>query len=424
MRPTTKAEAMMLARAALVTLVVSTVIVAPSGIVGSTITQARPALAQRTLTFGAPISLTGATSAEGKLALDGYKLWAREVNDRGGFRAGKVIYRVVLKYYDDGSNPTRSAQLTRKLVRSDKVNFLLGPYGTTATLADEVVAEHNHVPMVEGTGASAAIFSRNYRYIFGVISLAPKYGKVMLRAALGMPGPPHTLAIIYASDAFSRDVAAAARVYALRHGMKVVLYREYPAGATTLTQLMTEVKTARPDMLLGSGHATETIAAMKEARGLGIQAKLFAFTVGPTTPGFIKDLGRDADDVISSVQWTAEERFQGIDIFRTPKHYARIFESVYGRPPAYQAAAATAAGLAFQFAIKRAGDINRQHVRNALAGLTIPTFFGPIRFDSRGANSSKSMAVIQIQNGHMVTVYPPGVGNGMMVYPTPPFGHR
>src|SRR5690349_20448021 len=63
-----------------------------------------------TLVFGAPISLTGSTSTEGQLTQEGYKLWVKEVNAGGGIKVGNKTYQVQLKYYDDGSAPTKSAQ--------------------------------------------------------------------------------------------------------------------------------------------------------------------------------------------------------------------------------------------------------------------------------------------------------------------------
>jgi branched-chain amino acid transport system substrate-binding protein len=404
------------------TVIMMAALTASLGIAGTT--HAGGGSAGRTLTFGAAVSLTGSTAAEGRLILNGYQLWARTVDSRGGIVVGGVPYQVAIKYYDDQSNPALSARLTQRLVSVDHVNFLLGPYSSAATLADEVVARQNRVPMVEGGGASTAIFSSHNPYIFGVISLAPRYGDVMLRSAMAVSNAPKTLAIIYANDPFSSEVASTARAFALASGMKVVAYAQYPTGDTNLTSVVSSLKRARPDMLLGSGHAAESIAVMREARQLGFNPKLFAFTVGPTTPGFTSTLGAAANDVITSVQWTAEQRLQGIDAFGTPANYARIYASTYGQQPAYQAAAATAAGIAYQYAIQQAGSIDRQSVRNALARLRIQTFFGTIRFDARGANVYKSMAVMQIQRGRPVTVYPPDVATARMIYPTPPFGSR
>src|SRR5713226_8946993 len=296
-----------------------------------------------TLLFGAPVSLTGSTSTEGKLTLEGYQLWVKEVNAHGGIKVGNNTYQVQLKYYDDGSSPTKSAQLTQQLVASDKVNFLLGPYGTAATLQDEAIAEQYKIPMVEGNGAAKAIFSKGFHYIFGVLSPASEYAKVMLEAALSLPTPPKNVAIISADDAFSKEVAAAAKGYATSHNLPVVYYQQYPSGTTDLTSVLTVLKTSGPggtvpDMLLGSGHESEAVTTMKEAKQLHINAKLYAFTVGPATPDFISVLGSTANDVLGSSQWTPHEKYNGIDVFSTPTNYAKLYQTEYGHNPSYQSA--------------------------------------------------------------------------------------
>jgi len=378
-----------------------------------------------TLLFGAPVSLTGSTSTEGHLTLEGYQLWVKELNAHGGIKVGGTTYQVQLKYYDDGSSPTKSAQLTQQLVTTDKVNFLLGPYGTAATLQDEAIAEQYKIPMVEGNGAAKAIFSKGFHYIFGVLSPASEYAKVMLEAALALPNPPKTVAIISANDAFSLEVAAAAKAYAASHNLNVVYYQQYPANSTDLTSVLTALKTSgpggtAPDMLLGSGHENEAVTTMKEAKQLHINAKLYAFTVGPATPDFISALGPTANYVLGSSQWTPQEKYNGIDVFGTPANYAQMYQTEYGHRPSYQSAESTAVGLAFQYAIQNAGSIDPQKVRDALASLDIMTFYGEVRFDSTGANTYKPMATIQIQNGTPVTVYPSDVANAQLSYPTPP----
>jgi len=378
-----------------------------------------------TLLFGAPISLTGSTSTEGKLTLEGYQIWVKEVNAHGGIKVGNTSYQVQLKYYDDGSSPTKSAQLTQQLVNSDKVNFLLGPYGTSATLQDEAIAEQYKIPMVEGNGAAKAIFSKGFSYIFGVLSPASEYAKVMLEAALALPTPPKNVAIISANDAFSLEVAAAAKAFATSNNLAVVYYQQYPSGTTDLTSVLTALKTSGPggtvpDMILGSGHENEAVTTMKECKQLHINAKLYAFTVGPATPDFITVLGANANDVLGSAQWTAQEKYNGIDVFGTPANYAQMYQTQFGHQPSYQSAESTAAGLAFQYAIQKAGSINPQKVRDALANLDIMTFYGEVRFDSTGANTYKPMATIQIQNGSVVTVYPANIANAQLMYPTPP----
>jgi branched-chain amino acid transport system substrate-binding protein len=381
-----------------------------------------------TLVFGAPVSLTGSLSHEGQDTLNGYQLWADQVNAKGGIKVGGTTYTVKIKYYDDGSSPQKSAQLTRQLITSDKVNFMLGPYGSAATLTDEVIAQQYKMPMVEGNGAAQAIFAKGNPYIFGVLSPTPEYAGTIIRAALSSPNPPKTIAIINANDAFSTEVAKAAVTYATSQGMDVVYTQSYPADTTDLSGILTQIKTSAnggvPDMVLGSGHEDEALTTLKQAKQLGINPKLWAFTVGPSLPDFITALGPDANDVLSSSQWTPQVKYQGTDIFGTSATFQQLYQAKYNRAPSYQAAESAACGLAYQAAIQAAGSIDPQKVRDALANLNITTFYGPIKFSANGENNTKPMVTTQIQSGTLVTVYPSDVANASLIYPTPPFGQR
>src|SRR5258708_3793955 len=53
------------------------------------------------ITIGFTVSQTKDFSADGKLILQGYQLWADAVNNNGGLLGRQVV----LKYYDDQSDP-------------------------------------------------------------------------------------------------------------------------------------------------------------------------------------------------------------------------------------------------------------------------------------------------------------------------------
>lgn len=386
------------------------------------------ATASGTLVIGFPASLTGSFATEGKLTYEGYKLWADQVNKNGGIKVGNTSYQVQLKYYDDGSNPTTSAQLTQQLITTDKVNFLFSSYGTPNTLQDAAIAEQFQIPLVDSNGASSAIFSKGYKYTFGVLSPASTYAAIMLQAALSQSNPPTTVAILSADDAFSSAVAAAAKEYGNSINLKVVFSQQYPSGATDLNNVLSAMMAANgnkaPDFILGSGHESEAITIMKEAKLQNINPKLFGFTVGPGTPDFITTLGNDANDVISSSQWTPQVSYTGTDVFKTAKNFEQLYVAAYGHEPAYQSADAAASGIALQNAIQNAGSIDPKKVRDALANLDVMTFYGQLKFNAQGQNTFKPMVTIQIQNGKVVTVYPANVANAAMVYPSPAFGIR
>lgn len=392
-----------------------------SAATGGSATASLP-LASTKIVFGAPISLTGSTAKEGAQTKNGYELWVEAVNKAGGIPVGGQRYLVDLKVLDDQSSGETSAQLAEKLIKEEKVNFLLGPYGTTPTFNDARVAEQNGIPMVEGNGAAERIFNQGYKYTFGVLSPAPNYLRGVLDFAVAQSPKPATVAILYADDAFSVEVADAAKKRAEEIGLKVNYFEKYKDKETNLTAQLTAVKNANPDLVINAGHLQEAIAIMKQAKDLGVNPKLFAFSVGPALPDFVNSLGADANFVVTGSQWSSAVKYQGDDYWKTAQAYSDAYKAKYGEEPAYQAAESTACGLAFEAAIRAANSLAPDKVRDALAKLDIKTFYGPIKFDSRGANVTKAMVVEQIQAGKRVTVWPTDVANAKGLWPSPEWG--
>lgn len=377
-----------------------------------------------TLVFGAPISLTGSTAKEGALTRDGYDLWRDTYNKNGGINVGGKHYKIETKYYDDASNAQQSATLADKLINEDKVNFILGPYGTAPTLQVSTVVEKNKIPMIEGNGAAESIFSQGYKYTFGVLSPAQNYLRGVVDLALTLSPKPASAAILTADDPFSVEVADAVRTYADQKGLQVVYYQKYPNASTDLRAPLTEAKAKNPDLFLNSGHLQESLAIVQQSKELGFSPKGFAFSVGPGTPDFQTTLQNDANYVLGGVQWTPSLKFNGDDVFKTPEAYNNLYKETFSYEPAYQSADATAAGVAFVKAIEAAGSIEPAKVRDAIAALNFTSFYGVIKFDSRGINVEKPMAVEQWQNGRRVTVWPADVAETKALWPTPAWGSR
>src|SRR5207302_9349339 len=128
--------------------------------------------------IGAPVAATGPTARESVLTKQGYDLWAETVNTRGGIKAGGKAYKVQIVYYDDQSKPQTSAELTERLISQDRVSFLLGPYGSPATFADEAIAEKHKMRIVITEGAADQLCQQGYEDSFGITSRASDYAAV------------------------------------------------------------------------------------------------------------------------------------------------------------------------------------------------------------------------------------------------------
>lgn len=376
-----------------------------------------------TITFGATVPITGPETLEGRYALDGYQLYINAVNQRGGLLIRGKRYRVALDYYDDQSNPKLTAQLYQKLITHDNVSFLLGPYSSLLTAAAVPVAEKYGVPMVDAHGSADSSYSATDKFVFSVISPAKDYLRGVIDVVLQHDPKASTVAMLGADEPFSHEVIAGAADYAQQRGMKVVFQQFYPPNAADMSAPLADIKQLKPDVVLLSGHLQDSILFTRQAHAICLSPKAVGITVGPAMAEFRSNLGAQGDYIFGATQWTSALQYHGSDFWGTPKAYSDDFLRAYPSytQVPYQAADSTAAFLAYQQALQTANSLDPVQVAHALTRVNLMTFYGPIKFDSRGVNIYKPMAVTQLQpDGAEYTVFPLDVAQHEAIYPMPP----
>src|SRR5581483_12056890 len=108
---------------------------------GAASSLAAPAIAQnKPLTIGFSMNLTGPLAPNGKGALLASQIWEEDINAKGGL-LGRPVQLV---YYDDQTNPATVPGLYTKLLDVDKVDLVVGDYGTNLLApAMPVIIQHN-----------------------------------------------------------------------------------------------------------------------------------------------------------------------------------------------------------------------------------------------------------------------------------------
>ena len=365
--------------------------------------------------FGAALSETGKYAVEGKDSRQGYDTWLRWVNDiGGGIRVGGDRYRAEIVYYDDESDADTAGNLTQRLIDDDRVDFLLGPYSSDLTTGTSAIAEANNVLMVEGNGTSDTIFERGFENLFLVATIASDYTRSGIEA-LAARGA-ETAVIAHEDTSFATSVAAGAARHLEASGIQVLATETYPKDIQDVSAIMTKFRDLDPDLLVGGGHYNDAVLFVNSAKELGFEPDGMLITVGPSNPKLVAELGADIDGVLGPTQWEPSMAYAG-PYFGTAADYADYYESLWGEPPVYQAASATAAALALHLAIEAAGSIETDAVRTALRALSADTFYGPISFDERGVNVSKPMGTTQVQDGEILVVAPDAAAVARLRYP-------
>jgi branched-chain amino acid transport system substrate-binding protein len=374
-----------------------------------------------TIVLGAAVSLTGKYSTNGKNTQDGYELAVARINEMGGVRVGDRSHKLKVVYYDDESTPARAAQLAERLINQDGVQFMLGPYSSGLTKAIAPVTEKYKIPMVEGNGASLSLFNQGYRYLFATLSSTEFYLKeaVNLAAktaeAAGRSPADLKVAMAFENDPFSQDIRAGVTEDAERWGMKVVVDDKLPPEINDMAATLTKVKAVKPDLLLVSGHTKGATLVVRQTAEMRVDVPMVA-TTHCDSAQVAETLGGAAEYFLCASQWDRSLSYRD-DWFGTAEEYAQLFEKTYDYAPPYQAAESTAAVLVFVDAFRRAGTLDPEKVRDAIAATDMQTFYGNIKFDETGKNIAKPMVLYQVQDGKYKVVAPAKWASAELVYP-------
>jgi len=368
--------------------------------------------AQTPIKIGASMSVTGTYAKPGSYQKEGYDVCIDELNGKGGLLGRKVE----LVIYDDQSQPATAVKLYEKLITEDKVDAVMGPYSSAVSEAVANVTEKYKKVMVAPLAATTSIFKKGRKYIFMVITPAENYldGLIDMAAKRGLK----TVAIINEDTLFPKASAAGTAEAAKKRGMQVVLQEAYPKGNTDFSALLVKIKAANPDVIAAGTYFDDAVAITRQMKELNVNPKMFGLTVGGDLPEFYDLLKQNAEYIYGSTQWDESLPYPG------QKEFLAAYTKKFKHEPSYHAAAGYAGCLIYGEAVKRAGTLDADRVREQLLKMEIKTAFGDYKVEPDGFQVAHKMVMLQWQDGKRVVVWPDDLASGKMRYPTPEWGKR
>jgi branched-chain amino acid transport system substrate-binding protein len=375
-----------------------------------------------TVTLGASVQLTGNLADTGRIYRDAYQFAVERINAQGGVKIGEKPHKLALKILDNQSDLKLATEQQERLVRKDRVNFLLGPFSSNAVLAGAAIAEKYQVPMVQGGGASSQIFTRDYKYVFGTLPASTDYFRSTI-AMLGQLEPrAKTVGLVSGDDSFDVTLSKETSDLVKKAGLEVVLDQQYSERSPNFFNILTLVKGRSPDVLLWSGHEAGAINFIRQSKSRNVNPNLLAsFTVGVTSANFRKALGDDANYVFGMTPWLPTERLKD-RWFGDAVQFAKAYEEKFGYAPDYHAAAAVAAVQALVEAMETADSFDPGDVRDALANLDFESIYGRVHFGENG-QITMPQTVVQIQNDKVIEIFTDKFIN-QPLYPVPAWDKR
>lgn len=365
----------------------------------------------QTVVVGAAMPRTGSLA---DLAADLPKalaLWQEEVNAAGGL-LGRRVELVIL---DDASEGQATPGLYRRLIEEHRADLLVGPFGSAATLGAAAVAERARRVLVNVTGASRLVHRARYRYVFQVPAPLGTYGRGALEIARR-----HGLTrvfIVGRADPQSKDMAAHAQEEALKLGLLAPQAEQHAPGADDFAPLIERARAAGAQAWIAFGQAPDAAEMVKSFRRLGY-APAMLFAQGAADPAFLRLVGQDAEQVMGLSPYEPRAATAGNAAF------VAAFTKRWSAEPGLLAAQGYAAAKVLEAAVRRAGALEQDRLREAFSALEAETPLGAYKVDPNGAQLAATPLVLQIQRGRREIVWPEALATAKWQLPYPAWAGR
>ena len=323
--------------------------------------------AEKEIKIGFVTDLTSILSINGKAMRQGAILAMEEVDNKV---AGKPVKLII---EDEASDPAVALDRVRKLVETDKVALLIGPFHAGCAAAGAEYAARARIPQLGPWYNLPNEAQAKAPWSWGTFGTnqSPAYAAGVYAAEVLGYKTATSMAIDYAAGRASVEGFAAAFT---ERGGKMIQEQWIPMGTKDIAPYITALKQA--DVLVPWFAGVTATVGVKQIREFKVKMPVvFPQCQFPAHPKQIVEIGDDGIGMI-----TADAYVWTID---TPKNkkFVEAYKKRWGELPAGNAGGAyLTMQVAFEALKKTGGDTSSKALAKALDSTNVDGFLGPIRY--------------------------------------------
>lgn len=388
----------------------------------------RPATAP--VRIGYCLSLTGPLAGNSRSARLAHDIWREDVNKRGGL-LGRPVEFVC---YDDQGEASRVPGLYKKLIDEDKVDLVIGGYGTNTILpAMPVIIERQRFFVgLMGLGINNALAYPNY---FAMIPTGPDSNAALTEGFFALAAEqtprPMTVALLSADAEFSKNPILGARANAGKYGFKVVHEATYPLTTENFVPFIDAVAASRCDLLFLCSYLNDSIGLVRAIHAHPFRSKMVgASMIGPQNTAVKAALGPLLNGFVNYEYWgpVPKMMFPGVRAF-LDAYQARAGAAEVDPLGHYMAPLAYAQMQVVAQAVEATGGFDDADLSAYARATVFETVMGAVRFGTNGEWREPRVLQVQFQGitGHdidqfrdgsrQVVVSPPDFASGALRFP-------
>jgi branched-chain amino acid transport system substrate-binding protein len=241
------------------------------------------------LKIGVLMPLTGYIAFFGKMQEAALRLAEKEfakMGPSGGFDLKFITY-------DTGSKPQDAILMAQKLMHTDNVYQIIGPFLSTECEQVFPIVNRDKVPIVTASSAKPGLTAASRPWTFRNIMTSDKINEPTIKAWVQQKNIK-TVAILTdikskVSESYGKNVAPA---FLKKYGVRIVEDINFVTEDIDFSAQVTKVKAANPDGIVLAGEYSPSANIAREVRKQGMKQPFLA-DVPTVTPEFIK-LGGEA----------------------------------------------------------------------------------------------------------------------------------
>jgi branched-chain amino acid transport system substrate-binding protein len=237
-------------------------------------TAAEPGVTPTKVVIGGTVPLSGEAAAFGSVG-PGALAYFRYVNARGGVNGRRIEYR----FYDDGYDPARTVQLTRRLVEQDKVFAVFNSVGTDNNRAIQPYLNQLRVPQLfVGDGSQAVAQPGRYPWTLGFLQSYLGEGAVYGRE-LAKRRPAARVAVLFENTDLGRDMLRGFERAAAGRGPRVVAKESYEYTDADVGSQLARLEASSADTFMLFATPKFAIQAFVAAHKLAWRPQVYVASV-------------------------------------------------------------------------------------------------------------------------------------------------
>ncbi|OLL55209.1 ABC transporter substrate-binding protein [Bartonella henselae] len=347
--------------------------------------------ANEPIKIGVYLPLSGQNAFGGQLEIRGIELAHKKIPEILGRKVELIVV-------DNKSDKVEAANAVMRLTASDKVNGIIGSYGSSLSLAGGEISEKAKTPTI-ATSSTSPLVTQGKKYYFRAC---------FVDSYQGIGVATYAIQTLHAKKAailkdISNDYAIGLASYFARSfkklGGEIISNLNYNSGDQDFSAVLTQIIAQNPDILFIPSYFSEGAIIMKQARELGAKFRIMGGDA-MDNPETITIAGKAAEGFLHTTLPYSEDM---PNMSEAAKEFTKEWKAAYpDKEPNINSVLGYTSYMMFMKAIENAGSADREKITIELSKLKdFQTPFGDMSMDENH-NPTIPIGVIEIKDGKRI----------------------